>query len=93
MGKLPPRHIKLTLKPKYHADVIALLDEIEPGKVAATVIEALRVWKRRKQRRRGHTRCEAIQAPAPVESMPKAVTPPSSRSKVSLDVGFDALDG
>ena len=39
------KHIKLTLKPKYHADVIAILDGIEPSKVAATVIDALRVWK------------------------------------------------
>ena len=83
------KHIKLTLKPRYHADVIAILDGIEPSKVAATVIEALRVWKRGKQ---AHTHYEAIQAPTPVETTPKLATPPPSRSKVSLDVGFDALD-
>lgn len=88
MGKLPPRHIKLTLKPKYHADVIAILGEIEPGKVASTVIEALRVWKRGKQ---GHTHCEPIQTPAPVATMPAAPSA-TSRSKVNLNTGFDALD-
>lgn len=82
------KHIKLTLKPRYHADVIAILDGIEPSKVAATVIEALRVWKRGKQ---GHTHCEPIQTPAPVATTPAAPSV-ASRSKVSLSVGFDALD-
>lgn len=83
------KHIKLTLKPKYHADVIAILDGIEPSKVAATVIEALRVWKRGKGG--AHTRCEVSETPAPVETTPAAPATPS-RSKVSLNVGFDALD-
>jgi len=86
------KHIKLTLKPRYHADVIAILDGIEPSKVAATVIEALRVWKRGKQ---GHTHYEAIQASAPVEATPTtpAAPKPTSRSKVNLSTGFDSLDG
>jgi len=85
------KHIKLTLKPRYHADVIAILDGIEPSKVAATVIEALRVWKRGKQ---AHTHYEAIQPSAPVAATPTmpAAQPTVSRSKVNLSTGFDALD-
>jgi hypothetical protein len=83
------KHIKLTLKTRYHADVIAILDGIEPSKVAGTVIEALRVWKRGKQ---GHTHCEPIQTPAPVATTPAAPSV-ASRSKVNLSTGFDALDG
>lgn len=79
------KHIKLTLKPKYHSDVIAILDGIEPSKVASAVIEALRVWKR------GHPHREPIQTPAPVAQTPAAPTS-ASRSKVNLSTGFDALD-
>lgn len=86
------KHIKLTLKPRYHADVIAILDGIEPSKVAATVIEALRVWQRGGEATGAGVKARpeasvAMEAARPVATdAPTAVAP--NRSKVDLNVGL-----
>lgn len=88
------KYIKLTLKPRYHADVIAILDGIEPSKVAATVIEALRVWQRGgKTTGIGATAQPELPAvmesAAPITAAVVPVTPPQpTRSKVDLNVGL-----
>lgn len=100
MDETIEQHIKLTLKPEWHSDVIAIINRIEPGKLAATVIEALRVWQRGGAATGAgvKTRPEAsvaMEAAAPIMTAPAAVVPlqqQPNRSKVSLSVGFDALD-
>lgn len=103
MAKLPPRFIKLTLKPEFHGDVIDIIDRIEPGKLAATVIQLLRLY----PQLTGQTAQFAMSAPAamaePVSALRKEASPteeivmpakPSQpvRSRVSLNTGFGVLD-
>lgn len=104
MDETREQHIKLTLKPEWHSDVIAIIDRIEPGKLAATVIQLLRLYPQLMSQTAQFNMSvpispvvmvESMAAPAvvaPTEEIVMPVMSTTTRSRVSLDAGFDALN-
>lgn len=71
------RFIKLTLRPKRHADVLHIIDEvIEPGKLASTVVALLRLY----PQLIGQTSPLIMGAPAAAATPVPAPVPASARS-------------
>lgn len=91
------KHIKLKLNPKYHGDVIRIIASIEPGKLAGTIVQLLRLYpqlsKSAFQLQQPSVSTERVE-PIEPDTTEEKTTPKATKpvSRVSLDVGFDALN-
>jgi len=91
------KHIKLALHPNHDSDVIRIIATIKPGKLAGTIVELLRMYpqlsKSAFQLQQPNVSTERVEPTEPdtteAKPTPKATKPVS---RVSLDVGFDALN-
>lgn len=98
------KHIKLRLIKGYDDDVAAIIKSIPPGRLAATIIQLLRLYPQLSalswQFNQGTTSAPAADAQlpitpaaAPVSELPTTTARPAKAMiKVALSAGFDALN-
>lgn len=88
------KHIKLKLNPKYDGDVIRIIATIKPGKLAGTIVELLRLYPQLKKSAFQLQQQTVSTEPAQTDTAEATPTAKATKpvSRVSLDVGFDALN-